>query len=136
MTPQNKGLILEWLDKAEGDFEVALRENKSKKKKRIYFIIAFHCQQAIEKYLKALLLCHKINFPKTHDLLRLINLLANKDPFLSAIEPELVDLSAYAVDARYPGDNIELSELKQVVAATKKLRKILLSRLREFVRIK
>jgi HEPN domain-containing protein len=134
--PPSKSLINEWIEKAEGDHEVALREYKSKKKKRIYYIIAFHCQQTIEKLLKALLLCHKIEFPKTHDLLRLLHLLKTKDAFLSAIELELSDLSPYAIDFRYPGDDIELSELKQVIAKTTKLRKILLNRLKEFVQIK
>lgn len=131
---QNNSLINEWIDKAEGDYEVALREYKSKKKKRTYYIIAFHCQQTIEKLLKALLLCHKINFPKTHDLLKLLYLLKNKDTFLLAIRPELSDLSPYAIDFRYPGDDIELAELKKVVIITKSLRKTLINRLKEFIR--
>jgi len=133
--PPSKSLINEWIEKAEGDYEVALREYKSKKKKRIYCIIAFHCQQAIEKLLKALLLCHKIEFPKTHDLLKLLHLLKGKDALLSVIAPELSDLSPYAINFRYPGDDIESSELKYAVAVTKKLRKILLGRLREFIKI-
>jgi predicted nucleotidyltransferase len=31
-------------------------------------IVAFHCQQAVEKFLKALLVRRQIEFPKTHDI--------------------------------------------------------------------
>jgi HEPN domain-containing protein len=135
MNPQSKPLVHEWIEKAEGDFEAALHLNKSRKVKRIYFIIAFHCQQAIEKYLKALLICHKIDFPKTHDLLELLDLIKSKDRFLFSIAKEFKVLNPFAIGFRYPGDSIELAELKQVVAATKKLRLLLLQRLKEFVRI-
>jgi HEPN domain-containing protein len=43
----------------------------------------FHAQQAIEKSLKALLTYHQIAFPKTHDLLRLLDLTL---PLLSELE--------------------------------------------------
>ena len=33
--------------------------------------VGFHAQQCSEKYLKALLLFHRINFPKIHDLTEL-----------------------------------------------------------------
>ena len=132
----NKELINEWLIKGEGDYEAALCLFKSKKKKRTFYIVAFHCQQAIEKYLKALLLGHKITFPKTHDLVKLLGLLANKDTFLVGIKKDLSALNPYAIDFRYPGEDIDYSELKIIVSITKKLRKIFLSRLEEFVRIK
>ena len=31
-------------------------------------VVAFHAQQAVEKYLKALLVRHQVYFPKTHDI--------------------------------------------------------------------
>lgn len=34
-------------------------------------IIGFHCQQAVEKFLKAILANHGIEFRKTHDLIEL-----------------------------------------------------------------
>lgn len=37
--------------------------------------VCFHCQQAGEKYLKALLALHQVEFPRTHDLIALLNLL-------------------------------------------------------------
>jgi HEPN domain-containing protein len=39
-------------------------------------ILCFHAQQAIEKCLKAVLLCHRIEFRRTHDLQLLADLLS------------------------------------------------------------
>ncbi|MEA3283008.1 MAG: HEPN domain-containing protein [Euryarchaeota archaeon] len=36
--------------------------------------VCFHCQQAVEKYLKAFMVKHQIEFPKTHSVMTLINL--------------------------------------------------------------
>ena len=38
--------------------------------------IAFHCQQAVEKYIKAVLLYYKINCQRSHDLVYLLDLLS------------------------------------------------------------
>jgi len=46
--------ISEWVEKAEGDYETVVDLIK-KRRKRQRYIIAFHCQQCVEKYLKALL---------------------------------------------------------------------------------
>lgn len=133
MIHPSKSLIKEWLGKANGDYEVALSLNKSKKKKKFYYIIAFHCQQAIEKYLKALLLCHKIIFPKTHDLVELLNLLGPEDDFLRGLTNKFKLLNPYAVGFRYPGEDITQEELKDIIKITKTLAKILLKRLKEFL---
>ena len=49
--------------------------------------VCFHCQQLVEKLLKALLTRHGIEAPKTHDLRRLIRL---AEPFagLAAVDVE------------------------------------------------
>ena len=133
MTLPNKNLIKEWLYKADGDFEAAIKLFKSKSKKKLYYVIAFHCQQAIEKYLKALLLCHKIDFPKIHDLLQLLKLLINKDTLLIAIKNDLQKLNPFAVSFRYPGEDITLEELKEALIITKRLNKLLLKRIKEFL---
>jgi HEPN domain-containing protein len=38
-------------------------------------IVGFHCQQAVEKYLKAWLSDLAVNYPKTHNLQTLVELL-------------------------------------------------------------
>lgn len=63
----------------------------------------FHCQQAAEKYLKALLQELGTPVPRTHNLLDLLNLLLTQDPTLKALRRGLRSLRRYAVDYRYPG---------------------------------
>jgi len=46
-------------------------------------IVGFHAQQAAEKYLKALLTMHQIEFPKTHVIRRLLILLQPVDPAMA-----------------------------------------------------
>jgi HEPN domain-containing protein len=70
----------------------------------------FHAQQAAEKAIKAVLLEHKIRFPRTHDLGALIVLIqqhAVKWPFAP---DEVEALSPFAVETRYPDDTDPLSE--------------------------
>jgi HEPN domain-containing protein len=68
--------INEWIEKADHDLGSA---------KIIYLhlpdyfdTIAFHCQQAVEKYLKALLVFYEIDFLRSHDLIYLLELLSRK----------------------------------------------------------
>jgi hypothetical protein len=61
----------------------------------------FHAQQAVEKLLKALLAFYGIQFPYSHRLLELADLLADAShPVTAEIEP-LLDLTPYAVEFRY-----------------------------------
>ncbi len=61
-----KDFVRQWLYKADEDLNAVktLLEIPSKD----YFISAFHCQQAVEKYLKAFLVKNQIEFGKTHDI--------------------------------------------------------------------
>ena len=65
----------------------------------------FHCQQAVEKYLKARLLETGIPFPRTHDLSALLALLLPRDPLWQSFDPACQTLTQYAVNVRYPGDD-------------------------------
>jgi len=90
-------------------------------------IIAFHAQQAVEKALKGFLISRKcFDFPKTHDLGRLLDLAESFEPDLSSLDA-IVELTPYAVEMRYPesldwGDEIDASEY--VVLAEQSCEKI------------
>lgn len=133
MIHPDKDLLKEWLEKADGDYTAAQSLYKCQRKKKVYYIIAFHCQQTIEKLLKALLIAHGIDFPKIHDLILLLALLKKKESFLAGLEPELEKLSPFSVGFRYPGEDITLSELKEVVRVAKMVRNILLKSVKEFI---
>ena len=59
-------LVLQRPDKAAADLDAA--EQLCAQGDRFREIVAFHCQQAVEKYPKAFLVRHQIEFPKMHDI--------------------------------------------------------------------
>ena len=74
-------LVAQWLEKADRDYAAA--EQLLVQGDRFREIIAFHCQQAVEKYLKALLVRQQVEFPKTHDIRALLGLVAEVHPDLA-----------------------------------------------------
>ena len=70
---------------------------------------AFHSQQAAEKYLKAFLVWHQIEFQKTHDIEALLRLAEKVNDKLPEILREAVILTPYGVDYRYPGEYPEVT---------------------------
>ena len=68
---------------------------------------AFHCQQAVEKALKALLTRHDHLFRKTHDIGALGLACLEHEPSLEALLRESAPLTEYAWRFRYPGEVFE-----------------------------
>lgn len=64
---------------------------------------SFHSQQAAEKALKALLIRHQINFPRSHDIGEILQLAEPRAPGISTELATAETLTPYAVEARYPG---------------------------------
>jgi len=65
---------------------------------------AFHCQQAVEKYLKGVLVVLGEEPPHTHDLTKLRLLAEKHRPAFSAISIPCSTLSRYSVIPRYDFD--------------------------------
>jgi len=74
--------------------------------------VTFHCQQAVEKYLKAYLIFLVTSFKFTHDLIYLLDLISEKDTDFDVYYDLLSELQGYAVEVRYPNDTIYLSNEK------------------------
>jgi HEPN domain-containing protein len=78
-------------------------------------------QQAAEKAIKAVLVAADVDFPRTHDLERLLALLP-RGTRLQAAELDLAGLSGWSVAGRYPGNlpdaTFEDAEEAVAVAAT------------------
>ncbi len=92
--------IKQWLVKADEDLLVVntlIEQDFSAKAS-----ICFHCQQAAEKYLKAYLITHDKEFPKTHSIEYLLAECSAFDEAFKHIDPE--NLSDFGVGVRYPGD--------------------------------
>lgn len=66
--------------------------------------VAFHAQQTVEKALKAVLVAHQVEFSKTHDIERLLDLLAHVDPALTHAAADAAELTPFGVEYRYPGE--------------------------------
>src|SRR5947209_1538597 len=92
-----------WVSKAEHDHLVAQRSNRDKTP--LHDVVCFHCQQCVEKYLKAMLEEFALSVPRTHNLDDLLNLLLPYHPTLRAFRRGLIFLSDFAVQVRYPGDS-------------------------------
>jgi len=67
----------------------------------------FHCQQACEKSIKALLCCVQTPFRRVHDLNELGALAMQSFPELDSSLDQVAHLSTYAVSTRYPSDEPE-----------------------------
>lgn len=92
-------LATEWLKASYSDLAVIeeIIDNSF-----LTHMVAFHCHQAIEKALKALLEFYNSDVPKKHDLLLLQNL--TNHYLLCENTDILEDLNELYIDSRYPGD--------------------------------
>ncbi len=113
--------IRQWVEKAEHDFTTAeymltLLENCP------FDTVCFHAQQCAEKYLKGFLTFRSIDFPKTHDLVILLNLVGGS-PVLG-VDLNVEPLNRYPVEARYPGDweSFTREEAEEAVKLARKVR--------------
>ena len=122
MKKNKEEIIYEWYAKADSDIAMAI--------KAIDFppIIldgaCFHCQQAVEKYLKAYLIYHGKDVVKTHSLDFLIDSISEFDVDFASIDTK--DLEDFSVDIRYPDDATaptleEAEEYLQIAEAVKEL---------------
>ena len=122
--PHNNGSgVSAWVEKAEHDLLTA-EHTLTLKEDCPFDTICFHAQQCAEKYLKAVLVYRGIDFPKTHDL-RLLTQLIPVDIGLSFTIEEILPLNRYTIEARYPGfwEPIERKEAEQAVNIAKIVRK-------------
>jgi len=116
-------VVREWLEKADNDLRNAAH-TLTLGAEGPTDTICFHSQQCVEKYLKAFLAFVEIDFPKTHDIEELMNLVPNRyRPELSIQDQRR--LTAYATVTRYPGgyEPIKLSEARQAVKLARRMRK-------------
>jgi HEPN domain-containing protein len=114
------GTAQEWLKRARGNLALA---KQRKPKEAFWDDLCFDAQQAAEKSIKAVLVHRKIDFPKTHNIRALLELV---DPTGTQISKEIwqaIDLTNYAVETRYPGpaEPVTRNEYQQAVALAQKV---------------
>lgn len=99
----------------------------------------FHCQQAVEKYLKALLAVHNIIYPKIHDVTVLAELAEPFCPALSTVSFSLAEFNPFAVTIRYDDldldNDLSLPLLHEMLAKVEQVRTFIRADLPEEVRV-
>lgn len=98
----NLPLAKEWFTKATDD-EISIKDilnNREGSPNTVCFL----CQQMAEKYLKGYLVFYNIEFPKIHQLDKLINICKEIDDQFEILRSEAELLSEFYISARYPGD--------------------------------
>ena len=93
----------QWLQKGENDLITA--KLLIMRPEAPLEALGFHAQQAAEKYLKALLVHLGIDFPRTHNLRLLVQLLPAGVSLDGVDLEKMFSLNQFAVDERYPGDD-------------------------------
>ena len=111
-----------WLQKANDDYISATTLMDKVFPPQIE-IACYHCQQCVEKTLKAFCVENNIAFPRTHDLTILCNLCILKEPRFSSLLNSCGILSPYSTQTRYP-NTMQVSE-SDARAAIKMAKKIL-----------
>ena len=129
MNDKIREAVKQWRTKAEGDWttvEILLKSELCP-----HDAVCFHCQQLVEKLLKALLTAHSVETPKTHDLRRLIQLAEPFAPGLSSLADASDTLTIHGVETRYPGncEAVGTEEMNDIVKLAKKFRDMLLAEL-------
>jgi HEPN domain-containing protein len=114
-------ITLEWLEKAEGDWDTAGREWRARTRPN-FDAVCFHAQQCAEKYLKAILQEAGVPFGKTHNLISLLEPLLSEDPSWEALRLALHQLGTFAVQVRYPGATADKGIARESLSLARQVR--------------
>jgi len=126
----NLETVRKWILKANNDLKVAkdelLTENPATD------VICFHAQQCVEKYLKAYLIAFEKPIRKTHDIAELVIQCIKIDADFSCLyRVEIVSLTDYAVEVRYPDEFYfpPVEEAEQAVKLAEEVKNFVIEKL-------
>lgn len=127
----NEETVRNWIRKAENDLKIGKDELSFPEPATD--MVCFHMQQCAEKYLKAFLIFHGKEYPKTHRLAVLISLCAQIDREFERLMGEGVDrLSRYAAALRY-GEEFympDVDEAQQAIELAERTKRFVLDKLK------
>ena len=127
---KNEKILKEWVEFARMDFLTAKHLHEYMHPKPLE-IICYHCQQAIEKLLKGVLISKGVTIKKTHDLGLLAEMLQEYTEVDEKYLEMCDDLTPYGVKSRYPQELfIEEYHVKKALEETQELYDWLLTLLR------
>ncbi|MDR3549906.1 MAG: HEPN domain-containing protein [Candidatus Babeliales bacterium] len=99
----------EWLRFANDDLRTAQILLKSDDV--IIGSILYHCQQSVEKSLKAYLAFKRNPIRKTHDLVELLHICGDSDEEFLPFLMDATELNPYATKARYPDNAFMMPQI-------------------------
>ncbi len=128
MTKSSKTLLLQWIEKA--DHDILACETIIEHQPIILDVACFHCQQAVEKYLKLFLLYNKQEIIKTHNLDILLKNCSDIDIDFKSVDVK--NMENFAVRVRYPHDSIipSMKETKEYYQITLNIKKLVLKKIK------
>lgn len=115
--------VLQWITFADEDL-IGAKQILSLERRAPYRLVAWHAQQCAEKYIKAYLVFHQVDFPHTHRILYLLELCPEKETWGNTLK-NAETLTPFAVMTRYPGEDEPVSEAeaKKAVITAELVRK-------------
>lgn len=125
---RNEQLML-WIEKADHDLGTAIITYRYIPKYKD--TIAFHCQQAVEKYLKAYIFYLELTIKRTHDLVYLLEQIGNVEESEYHWFEKALELQDYAIEVRYPDHKIDLTDtnVESAIQIAREFRDWILERL-------
>lgn len=117
-----------WVQFAENDYEAVMLLSAGTRP--LLEIVCFHCQQCIEKYLKAFIVKFSGEIKKTHNLEELCKTCTLIDNDFENIKDLCIDLTDYAVEIRYPYPfEIDINDMKKALNDMEVIRDFIKSKL-------
>ena len=111
-----------WLGRARSNLALSKQEKPSE---AVWEDLCFNAQQAAEKALKSILTLRAIDFPKTHDIEELLDLLDKSGQSIPESLRKGDRLTQYAVELRYPfpetGEEVSEEDYRVAVAIAQEI---------------
>lgn len=120
-------LVEHWIQIAEEDYWAACTALAAKPPK--LSVAGFATQQMAEKYLKAYLEYHGVEFPRTHDLRMLVVACSVLDGSFSTLTTAASSLDEVGITPRYPPVRLTLTKASDGLAQAEAIREFVRSRL-------
>jgi HEPN domain-containing protein len=111
MNSETRDYLNHWIKKAEED--IAVIQKLTEFEIIASSAVCFHCQQAVEKFLKAFLIANNKEIVRTHNIEFLLAECSDIDKDFEKIDP--LNLTDFGVDIRYPGDFCYPSEQEVII---------------------
>lgn len=120
----------DWLEKANDD--LAYARSIFKAKDAAAWGVGFHAHQMVEKILKGFLVSQDRDFPKIHQLDRLLELCAETDSSFHGLSDIIQPLDSYYIEQRYPADMPEYTwkEVEGALRSAEEIKEFVLEKLK------